>query len=292
MRICLLSEIPQAWRRTVFHWSALNAKHRRGEWPDRNLEYFYYQTLVGAWRLPAERALPIMEKAAREAKQHTSWTEPNAAFDAALRDFVTGTLSDKQFTADVERFVSRLTEPGYINSLAETLLKLTTPGVPDTYQGDELWDLSLVDPDNRRPVDFPARQRLLGELKSLSVEQVWQRREEGLPKLWLTWKTLTFRRRHPELFGADSTYNALHAQGPKAAHVVAFSRGAAGGGVVTIVPRLVIRVANDWGETTLRLPDGDWSNELTGENVAGGERKVADLLQRFPVALLSGKEKP
>jgi (1->4)-alpha-D-glucan 1-alpha-D-glucosylmutase len=286
MRICLLSEIPQEWRRTVFHWSALNAKHRHGEWPDRNIEYFYYQTLVGAWPLPLERALPAMEKASREAKQHTSWTQPNAAYDAALRDFVTGTLGDKQFISELEQFVSRLLEPAQINSLAGTLLKLTTPGVPDTYQGDELWDLSLVDPDNRRPVDFAARERLLAELPSLSVEQVWQRRADGLPKLWLMWKTLQFRREHPELFGAESTYTPLQASGPKAAHVVAFTRGQ---GVVVVVPRLLMRLASDWAGTKLRLPDGEWLNELTGESFSGGEHVLSDLCRRFPVTLLSRK---
>jgi (1->4)-alpha-D-glucan 1-alpha-D-glucosylmutase len=287
MRICLLSEIPQEWRRTVFHWSALNAKHRRGEWPDRNIEYFYYQTLVGAWPLPLERALPAMEKASREAKQHTSWTHPNAAYDAALRDFVTGTLGDKQFITELERFVSRLSEPGHINSLAGILLKLTTPGVPDTYQGEELRDLSLVDPDNRRPVDFGVRERLLTELKGLTVEQVWQRRQEGLPKLWLMWKILPFRRRHPELFGAESTYASLQASGPRAAHVVAAARH---GSLVTVVPRLVMRLGNEWGDTVLPLPEGNWFNELTGEHVLGGERRVSELLQRFPVAMLRRKE--
>ena len=145
--------------------------------------------------------------------------------------------------------------------------------MPDTYQGEELWDLSLVDPDNRRPVDFDLRQRLLGELNSLSVEQVWQRREEGLPKLWLTCKALQFRRRHPELFGAGSTYEPLQAQGSKTVHALAFARA---GAVVTIVPRLVIGLKNDWAETTLRLPDGTWHNELTSEDIAGGERPMAE----------------
>ena len=179
----------------------------------------------------------------------------------------------------MEQFVSRLIEPGHINSLASLLLKLTAPGVPDTYQGEELWDLSLVDPDNRRPVDFDLRQRLLGELNSLSVEQVWQRREEGLPKLWLACKALQFRRRHPELFGARSTYEPLHAQGSKAVHAVAFTRA---GAVATIVPRLVIGLKNDWAETTLRLPEGTWHNELTGEDLPGGERLLSELLRPVP----------
>jgi (1->4)-alpha-D-glucan 1-alpha-D-glucosylmutase len=227
-----------------------------------------------------------MEKAAREAKQHTSWTRRNAAYDAALRDFVTGTLGDKEFVADLERFVSRLIQPGHINALAETLLKLTTPGVPDIYQGNELWDWSLVDPDNRRPVDYELRKRLLAELKHLSVEQVWQRRGEGLPKLWLIQKTLQLRRRQPELFGADGSYEPLYPRGAKATHAVAFARG---GRMVTIVPRLVLRRDNDWSDTTLQLPEGSWFNELTGEDTASGECAVGDLLRRFPVGLLSRK---
>ncbi len=287
MRICLLSETPQQWRAVVARWSALNEKHRQGDWPDRNIEYFYYQTLVGAWPLPLERALTVMEKASCEAKQHTSWTRRNAAYDAALRGFVTGTLGDKQFIAELERFVLRLVEPGHINSLAETLLKLTTPGVPDIYQGNELWDRSLVDPDNRRPVDFAVRERLLAEMQGLTVEQVWQRREEGLPKLWVIQKTLQFRRRHPELFGAEGSYEPLHARGAKALHVVAFARG---GRALIVVPRLNLRRGNDWGDTTLPLPEGSWFSELTGEEAGSGERPVGELLGRFPVALLSRKE--
>ena len=286
MRICLLSEIPQQWSTAVVQWSAMNHRHRRGDWPDRNIEYFYYQTLVGAWPLPLERALVVMEKASREAKQHTSWTRRNAAYDAALGNFVSGTLGDEEFVTDVERFVSRLVEPGYINSLAETLLKLTTPGVPDIYQGNELWDWSLVDPDNRRPVDFETRERLLAQLKDLAVEQVWQRRKEALPKLWLIQKTLNLRRRHPDLFGPDSSYEPLRARGEKATHVVAFARG---GRIVVVVPRLIITLANDWADTTLCLPEGDWLDELTGENAGNGERTVGELLRQFPVALLSRK---
>ncbi len=289
MRLCLLSEVPREWRKAVFQWSALNQKHRRGDWPDRNLEYFYYQTLVGAWPLPLERALLVMEKASREAKQHTSWTRRNEAYDAALRDFVAGTLGDEEFTGELERFVRPLIEPGQINSLAETLLKLTTPGVPDTYQGEELWDLSLVDPDNRRPVDFETRQRLLAEVRGLSAEQVWQRREDGLPKLWLIHRTLALRRAHPEWFGAEATYEPLWARGPKAGHVVAFARS---GRLVAIVPRLVLGLKEGWGETELCLPAGSWQNTLTGEECGQGACRVGDVLRRLPVGLLTRKDPP
>ena len=287
MRICLLSEIPREWRQAVFHWSALNEKHRRGDWPDRNLEYFYYQTLVGAWPLPLERALPVMEKASREAKQHTSWTRRNAAYDAAVRNFVTGTLGDQEFVADLESFVGRLVEPGQVNSLAETLLKLTTPGVPDIYQGEELWDLSLVDPDNRRPVDFAARQRLLAEVKTLSAKQVWQRRDEGVPKLWLISRTLALRRAHPEWFGAESSYEPCWARGPKSGHLVAFVRAAR---IVTIVPRLVAGLKDGWGETELRLPAGAWRDAFSGSEFRNGSCKLAEVLRVFPLALLIRSE--
>jgi len=289
MRLCLLSEVPREWRKAVFQWAALNQKHRRGDWPDRNLEYFYYQTLVGAWPLPLQRALLVMEKASREAKQHTSWTRRNAAYDTALRDFVADTLGDEQFTGDLEHFVRPLIEPGQVNSLAETLLKLTTPGVPDIYQGEELWDLSLVDPDNRRPVDFETRKRLLAEVKGLSMEQVWQRRDEGLPKLWLIHRTLALRRAHPEWFGAEATYEPLWARGPKAGHVVAFVRSSR---LVAIVPRLVLGLREGWGETELRLPAGSWQNTLTGEECGQGVCRVGDVLRRLPVGLLTRKDPP
>ena len=224
-----------------------------------------------------------MEKASREAKQHTSWIERNVAYDTALREFVTGTLTDGPFVADLERFVQQLVEPGYVNSLAMTLLKLTSPGVPDIYQGNELWDLSLVDPDNRRPIDFALRGRRLGELLGLSAAQVWARREEGLPKLWLTHKTLQARRLRPELFGGGSSYQPLQARGRKSGNVLAFSRGEQ---ALTVVPRLILGRGKGWEDTRLRLPEGRWRNEFTGEIFSGGDQLVDALLRFFPVGLL------
>lgn len=287
MRLCLLAEVPQRWQVAVAHWTDRNAKYRRGDWPDRNFEYFYYQTLVGAWPLPSDRALVVMEKAAHEAKQHTSWNNPNPAYDGALREFVSATLADQEFVSEVERFVASLRDPGWVNSLAQTLLLLTAPGVPDIYQGTELWDLSLMDPDNRRPVDFAARQRLQDEMKNLSVTEIWQRRKEGLPKLWLIQKTLQFRRQHPQLFGEQSTYKPLQVRGERAGHVVAFARGQR---VVTVVPRLVLRRGGSWGDTTVRLPGTGWHNQFTGETSAGPDCRLGDLLKEFPVALLARKE--
>jgi (1->4)-alpha-D-glucan 1-alpha-D-glucosylmutase len=154
VRIHLLSEIPARWAEAVRRWAARNERHRRGGWPDRNTEYLLYQTLVGAWPLEVDRALTYMEKAIREAKVHTSWTHMNPDYEEAVRGFVTDVLSDPEFTSDLAAFVAPLVQPGRVNALAQTLLKLTAPGVPDLYQGTEVWNLSLVDPDNRRPVDY------------------------------------------------------------------------------------------------------------------------------------------
>lgn len=283
-RLGVLSEIPGAWADTVHRWAAMNERHRREGFPDRNAEYLFYQVLVGAWPLSVDRAAGYMEKASREAKQHTSWNDPDPAYDDALKRFVEASLNDSEFVAEVERFVAPLVEPGHVNSLAQTLLKLTAPGVPDLYQGNELHDLTLVDPDNRRPVDYELRRRLLGELAGLSVEQAWQRRNEGLAKLWLIQKVLGYRRKDPGLYGAGAGYEPLKAHGAKAPHVVAFSRG---GRVVTVVPRLVRGLADGWVDTTIALPSGTWANELTGESVDGGVCALGELLRQFPVAFLS-----
>src|SRR5262245_37503179 len=230
--------------------------------------------------------MAYVQKAAREAKAHTSWTTPNETYETALREFVQGAMADLTFTVDVEAFVAPLIAPGRINSLAQTLLKLTAPGIPDIYQGTELWDLSLVDPDNRRPVDYALRRRLLAALDGATPERIMARSDEGLPKLWVIRQALQLRRQRLEPFGADGAYRPLVAIGARADHVVAFARGDS---VVTVVPRLVMRLEGNWLNTTLELPAGTWRNELTGD-VVQGVVPLTDLLARFPVALLSRVE--
>ncbi|MGH9183131.1 MAG: malto-oligosyltrehalose synthase [Acidimicrobiales bacterium] len=296
-RTSLLSEIPQGFAAAVARWSAANEGHRtttpEGEvWPDRNLEWLLYQTLVGAHPLPVERALAYVEKATREAKAHTSWVDPVPVYDGAVRRFVEGALAHPAFLADLDAFVAPLVEPGWVTALAAQLVKLTAPGVPDLYQGTEVWDWSLVDPDNRRPVDFARRRLLLAELDGLSPEQVWARAADGLPKLALTRAALHLRRRLPEVFGAGPAgeYRPLAARGRAASHVVAFCRG---GRVATVVPRLALGLsrAGGWGETAVELPPGDWRDELSGEVVGGGGPvPLAGVLARFPVALLARLE--
>jgi (1->4)-alpha-D-glucan 1-alpha-D-glucosylmutase len=281
-RLALLSEIPGRWSEAVTRWSALAQRHRRGDWPDRVMEYVFYQTLVGAWPLGEDRALQYVEKASREAKHYTSWTAPNDAYDAALQAFVKGCLGDSAFMESVHEFTEPLVEPGRATSLAQTLLKLTAPGVPDIYQGTELWALHLVDPDNRTPVDYEQRRLLLEAVERATLAEILGRADEGLPKLWVVRQALHARRREPDVFD-EGAYEPLSARGARAGHVVAFVRGAR---ALTVVPRLVLTLGGDWADTTLDLPAGSWHDELTGADMRGGAVRLAELLGRFPVALL------
>jgi len=282
-RISLLSEIPAVWGEAARRWSAMNSRHRSGEMPDRKTEYLLYQTLVGTWPIDEDRLFEYMRKAVREAKEHTTWINPNAAFEDALAKFIEALLADAQFISDLENFLAPLLGPARVTSLSLILLKLTAPGVPDTYQGTELWDFSLVDPDNRRPVDFGLRKRLLCELQKLSPEQIMERATEGLPKLWVIRQGLHVRNAHAESFGAEGSYRPLWPSGPKAAHLVAFQRGE---DVITVAPRLLVN-QGDGDATVLEIPEGSWRNQFTGDTVEGGKLEARVLLNRFPVALLT-----
>lgn len=286
-RLALLSEIPAQWATAVARWRERSRPHRRSDRPDVAAEYLLYQTLVGAWPIAPERAVAYMEKAAREAKRWTSWRRPDRVYEAALRSFVEAVMADSALLSDIESFVTPLIQPGRINSLAQLLLKLAAPGVPDLYRGTELWDLSLVDPDNRRPVDWELRRRLLRELDGLGAEEVWRRADESLPKLWVIQKTLALRRRLPAAFGAEGHYRPLVVRGSRAQHAVAFSRSDA---VAAVVPRLVLGLDGDWSDTSIALPAAGWHNQLTGERLDGGATPLATLLARFPVALLSRED--
>jgi (1->4)-alpha-D-glucan 1-alpha-D-glucosylmutase len=286
-RLAILSEIPDAWAAAVERWSAMNVPYRDRGQPDRGAEYLLYQTLVGAWPIGQDRLLPYLEKAVREAKLQTSWLAPSASYERSLRDFAAGILDSRAFVADLEAFLAGIVDAGRVNSLAMKLLCLTAPGVPDVYQGSELWDLSLVDPDNRRPVDFPVRSRLLAELDALgdrAAAVAWERRAEGLPKLLVVSRALRLRGAWPEAF-AGGAYRELPVAGPCAAHAVAFCRGEA---VCAVVPRLSVRLqrSGGWTGTAVELPPGDWVDRLTGRASSGGEVPVAKLLAGFPVALL------
>ncbi|XWK60914.1 malto-oligosyltrehalose synthase [Tunturiibacter empetritectus] len=295
-RMAVLSEIPGKFGAAIQRWSRMNNAFRARKpgvepLPDRNTEYFFYQTLIGAWPLPMDRAQAYMLKAMREAKQQTTWVANNKEFEDALDLFIEFTYSYAPFQRELQQFVERILEAGRVNSLAQTLLKYTAPGVPDLYQGTELWDLSLVDPDNRRPVDYALRQRLLQELKQMNggdaAAQVMARAEEGLPKMWTIHKALRLRRERPASFGAEADYVPLMVDGVKHDHVIAYLRGE---DVVTVVPRLIVKLGGAWRDTVVTLPEGRWRNRLTGVMVEGGEVEVRGLLKDFPVALLAREE--
>ena len=282
-RIDVLSEMPAEWDRAVHGWAEHNERYRTQGYPDRNLEYLLYQSLVGAWPIDANRLGAFLLKSAREAKMHTSWSTPVATYEDALNNFVASILSDAEFMTDVESFLGRtqLVALGRLTSLAQTTLQLTAPAVPDLYQGSELWNLALVDPDNRRPVDYSFRTRLLDEIAESSAADAMTRSDEGAPKLWLIHRLLTERGRRPELF-ASTNYARVPITGVKARHALSFKRD----GLVVLVPRLVAQLGAEWGDTAVELPHGRWCNVLTDDIVAGGAVPVGEVLGQFPVAVL------
>jgi (1->4)-alpha-D-glucan 1-alpha-D-glucosylmutase len=291
-RLAVLSEVPDRFADAVERWSEHTSQYR-AEIVDRGTEYFYYQSLIGAWPISVERMQGYMEKAMREAKEQSSWVANNKEYEDALRGFIDRTLADTSFVAELEQFVHGIQRAAWTNSLAQTLMKYTAPGVPDLYQGSELWDLSLVDPDNRRPVDYALRCDLLKQVQRMTAGQVMERAPEGLPKLWTIHHALKLRREQPDWFGAAADYMPLAVTGKKQQHAIAFLRGDA---VVTVVPRWSMTLGTDWGDTSIELPLGSdqhkyrWANRLTGRAIEGGRIALGDLLRDFPVALLTREE--
>ena len=281
-RISLLSEIPERWAEALHQWSQLTAPAWRNRTPDRHAEYLLYQTLIGAWPITQERCWQYMLKACREAKIRTSWHEPNAGYEANIAGFIEGVFQTEGFIESLEAFIRPLVLPGRVNSLAQTLIKLTAPGVPDFYQGTELWDLSLVDPDNRRPVDFEARAQLLARCRGCSAREALREWDSGLPKLWMIFRVLTLRRQNTADFAPSSRYQPLVAQGAHLGNLLAFRRGE---NLIAVVPRFGMSVGDDWGDTRLPLPRGAWRNWFSGA-LAGAAPAPPDLFGEFPVALL------
>ena len=354
-RINVLSELPHEWRARLRTWHRLNRRHRTlvdGQpAPAPNEEYFLYQTLLGAW--PAEpvgdadyaafveRVVQHMSKALREAKVHASWVHPNPAYDLALARFVAAILDRSEpprpapgrlrrligaivpetagnpFLADFRPFQQQIADAGMYNSLAQTLLKLVAPGVPDTYQGTETWNLSLVDPDNRRPVDHA---RLWADLRAIRetlagsdvsrgelARSLLATKEDGRVKLYLTYQGLQHRRQHPRLF-AEGAYAPLEARGSRAEHVIALGRELERETAIAVVPRFAARlrlpgapIGPVWDGTWLELPAGAphlYHNVLTGERVEAVLREgrpvlpLDAVLATFPVALLEASGEP
>ena len=277
-RLLALSETPAAWHALAAR--ALPLLQRAGV-PDSSTAYLMLQTMVGAWPIEADRLGRYLEKATREAKRHTSWTDPNHEYDRQLQRAVRTACADAELTTLVGDLATDLARRGRANTLSALALQLTMPGIPDTYQGGELEDLSLVDPDNRRPVDHARRARLLAELDHVTLDDLLTRTDDSLAKLALLRAGLAARRLRPAAFGPEGDYVPLLAEGPGAEHVVAFCRG---GSAVTVVPRLLGRLPG-WERTSLDLPDGRWTDLITGTDHSGTVG-VGALLAGFPVALL------
>jgi (1->4)-alpha-D-glucan 1-alpha-D-glucosylmutase len=326
-RINVLSEIPALWRLRVRDWKRFNRRLRSlvdGEpAPSPNDEYALYQTLVGAWpstplddsndrKAFSERIQNYMLKAIRESKQKTSWINQNSAYETAVSSFVSALLTPSnrnRFLTDFVPFQRQVARIGLWHSLSQTLLKLTSPGVPDIYQGNDLWDFSLVDPDNRRPVDYNHRQQLFESVRRwgsnpdvISIRRLLESPEDGRLKLYLIWKTLCSRKQWPEVF-QQGKYLPLTVQGARANHIVAFLRKNDHMSLLVVVPRLVAGLLGDrdlpptgssvWEDTHVLFPfPGSFEtyrNAFTGtvEPIPGVDAKIAvsELLADFPVAL-------
>ena len=270
-RMAVLSEVADEFADAVTSWT------ERCGLDEPSLNLLAWQTLVGAWPISDDRFGDYLLKAARESKLRTTWTEPDEEFEksiAAWPSRVRATLGD-----EIEAFVTRIRVPGWSNSLTQKLLQLTAPGIPDVYQGTELWDFSLVDPDNRRAVDYQLRREMLKRFDEGLVPKL---DVSGATKLFVVHRALTLRRDRPELFRG---YRPLNAEGKAAAHALAYARSE---DLVVVGTRLPVGLesAGGWRDTTVTLTDGEWTDVITGSTVSGGHAQVADVLKRFPVALL------
>ena len=316
-RMAAISELPEVWRRSLSRWRTFNRRWKQtveeNVAPDSNEEYLLYQTLLGSWPLQPFREMSdevrgqyiarvqqYMAKAMKEAKLNTSWVQPNDKRDSAVADFIARILDPSPRNRFLESFIplaGEVARMGAINSLSQVLLKLTAPGVPDVYQGNEIWDFSLVDPDNRRPVDYLERKKMLAALKVADPGELLDNWSDGRIKLFLTHRLLTFRRENPELF-RDGSYRPLGLTGEFADCCIAFAREWEGKSIVVLAPRLSSRIGfppigDVWRDTVVQLPKGFAmeSELLTREKVAAaGSLTLARAFARLPLAVVRNSE--
>jgi (1->4)-alpha-D-glucan 1-alpha-D-glucosylmutase len=318
-RMVAISELPQLWRSSLQRWRVINRRWKRkideADAPDGNEEYLLYQTLLGTWPIEPggaaaqrvdqeyrERIQAYMAKALKEAKINTSWIQPNEKWDTAMQDFVARILDPSPKNKFVPSFIpvaEEIARLGAINSLAQVALKLTLPGVPDIYQGNEIWDFSLVDPDNRRPVDYQKRREMLEGLGTVVPEELLQTWPDGRIKLFLTQRLLRFRREHPDLF-RQGNYLPLTVTGPFAESCVAFARVHENEWIVVLVPRLSARVGfppigDKWKETAVDLPESlprEGARELfTGRDLRtdGAGIQISEAMAKLPFAVYANQ---
>ncbi|MBF0298538.1 MAG: malto-oligosyltrehalose synthase [Oligoflexia bacterium] len=297
MRLAVLSENPTGWREAIYRWNQHNhcKKKQENNLPDHNTEYLLYYTLFAAWPIEEERLQEYMLKSVREAKIYTSWKNPNEHYENILRQFISSLVHDQYFMNDIYHFVEEHLYTARVNSLSQTLIKLTAPGIPDIYQGCELWDLGLVDPDNRKAVDYKLRYKLLEESLHLWPEEVLLQMDIGVPKIWLINKILTFRKCHPEILAPSAEYTALQVEGKKKDHVFAFMRARK---AISIIPLLAFKKnketkenkeTNYWEDTFIKCPEGKWENLFTKEMLSSKSTEnifMEKLFSKFPIAFL------
>lgn len=318
-RIDVISEIPEEWESNLKKWNKINKKKKKiingTSVPDNNDEYFLYQTLVGALpfsedEYPAfvERIKHYIIKVVREAKVHTAWLKPDTDYEQAFVSFVEEILRpspQNQFLENFLPFQKKIAHYGIFNSLSQALIKITSPGVPDLYQGTELWDLNLVDPDNRRPVDFKSRTKLLKLIKDEEkerdklIKKLISNVDNGGIKLYTIYKALNLRKNNKELF-QEGDYIALSVAGERKNNIITFARRKGGLWVLVVAPRLLATVVNPgefplgnvWRDTTLEVPDASptvWRDVFTGESIMGESLSISGILESYPVGLLIGK---
>jgi (1->4)-alpha-D-glucan 1-alpha-D-glucosylmutase len=273
-RITVLSEVPDVWSEALERLLVL------APLPDPGFGNLLWQSVVGSWPATRERLHGYAEKAMREAGDRTTWTEPDTTYERAVHEAVDAAYDQPAVHEVLRDLVARIAGPGWSNSVSAKLIALTMPGVPDVYQGSELWEQSLVDPDNRRPVDFEARRNALAWVRAGERPVLTSSVDDpGHAKLLVTQAALTLRRDQPQRF---TTYAPATARGDAAGHVLAFDRG----GAISVATRLPVGLAeHGWGDTVLHLPDGEWADLLTGREYAG-DAPLHEVLGDLPVALL------
>ncbi len=284
LRVSALSELSQEWSAAVRRWSQLARTNSPEPGPDKTTEYLFWQTLVAAYPITEHRLTTYLQKAMREAKLHTSWSNPNAGYEAAVVGFARRAVSNPEITTDVAEFMQKVLPIAQRSSLSQTLLKLSSCGVPAIYQGSELWVTRRTDPENRTRNDFSALAPALERCKDANVSDVLAEAEAGTPKLWLIHRVLRLRQEKPEWFGPPAPHLPFYAMGPQASRIVAFRRGS---NIVVVAPRLwAVLLAHGFGETQLDLPAGEYRNLFNPDASYTGRVDVSVLLSDFPVALL------
>ncbi len=292
-RINVLSELAEAWGRALRRWMRI---HPRQTAPDSNEQILIYQSMLGAWPIELDRLKEFLTKALREAKTHTSWVEIDEDYERRVHAFLESLYASKTFLADFQRVQKRVAYYGALSSLAQLVLKATSPGLPDFYRGSELWDFSLADPDNRRPIDFSSRMHRLQKAQHSTSHELLKSWEDGSLKMFVTWKLLQFRRKSPDLF-LEGDYIPLRAAGTHADHVIAFVRRFRSEWCLVAVPRLCASLsragsaplgARIWKRTHIHLPPSapsSWTNILTGESLES-PATCSTLFHELPIAVL------